>query len=508
MGLCGSKTAKMDNPCIENPTATTKNVMKSGKKPLHNPKKSQNSNSSEQMKFFRKRKLIYTELVKTEEKFIQNMELMESEFIEPLKRVLDVQSIKSIFSNIISIVEVNRSLFKEMKQGFDSDDNVLIARSFIKISPFLGSYSDYVSNYYSAIEFVRSLAESNAQFATVLEKAENQNKLTLQSFLIMPVQRLCKYPLFFNDIVRNFPSTDESDSKKEFEKAKSEAERIALVINEKKRDAERNAELIKIFNRTGEKVQNLVVPTRQLMGHHNCALVSDGVSVSQRKIDAKMRKPFVSRLELFVFSDAMLIGKHRKADEDDIQNKSLPLSVVLFRKLAEVPTIKLDGVYNCVLTIMSHDEISTGRRSSVGVDKHMIRFKSPAEAKNVLKLIEDQRSSSLNVTNNLRTRADKGDRLSRRFVSKRGIGAPASLTELASMYSGKKKEESNNNNKEIRDDMSFDEDTDIEREAMATDLRGDGGLSSEVNGLSDDDSIDHLIDEYANESSSQLEDRL
>ena len=97
-----------------------------------------------------------------------------------------------------------------------------LAKAFISVAPFFKLYSQarpraqharpprarclraraqYCGNYSKAIATVKRCKEENPDFEKVLSQ-KSQEHGTLESYLIKPVQRLTKYPLFFNELLK------------------------------------------------------------------------------------------------------------------------------------------------------------------------------------------------------------------------------------------------------------------------------------------------------------------
>jgi len=59
-------------------------------------------------------------------------------------------------------------------------------------------YSDYCSNHFASTQLFKELQRENeeiAAFAKALYRNKRCRQLDVPSFLIMPLQRVCKYPL-------------------------------------------------------------------------------------------------------------------------------------------------------------------------------------------------------------------------------------------------------------------------------------------------------------------------
>ncbi len=72
-------------------------------------------------------------------------------------------------------------------------------------------YSVFCANQDQSLKLLTELQARNARFASWLQ--HNQTKflsrgLDLQAFLVKPIQRVCKYPLFLREMMDNSPSDE------------------------------------------------------------------------------------------------------------------------------------------------------------------------------------------------------------------------------------------------------------------------------------------------------------
>lgn len=73
---------------------------------------------------------------------------------------------------------------------------------------FLKNYSSYCSRYKSGLEHSLICAKNNSDYEKFLKEAQSESSckgLSLYDYLIKPVQRLCKYPLLFRELVKYTP---------------------------------------------------------------------------------------------------------------------------------------------------------------------------------------------------------------------------------------------------------------------------------------------------------------
>ena len=103
----------------------------------------------------------------------------------------------------------------------------MIGDAFLSIYGDLRAYVIYSANQVAANETVQRLTKENPEFCKFLEAVkarEECKKQTLDSFLIKPFQRVCRYPLLLKELLKATPE-DWSD----YQKVKSmQQERVVL----------------------------------------------------------------------------------------------------------------------------------------------------------------------------------------------------------------------------------------------------------------------------------------
>jgi hypothetical protein len=133
-------------------------------------------------------------------------------YVDPLKAssppILNSRQMTEIFSNIHDIIQVNTELLRQLEDrmaAFDQNQRCL-GDVFMKLSPFLKIYSVYVKNYQNAMRLVGEYEKKNSAFGQLLSetlKSQNSKGLSLQAYLLTPVQRIPRYKLLLDDLLRN-----------------------------------------------------------------------------------------------------------------------------------------------------------------------------------------------------------------------------------------------------------------------------------------------------------------
>jgi RhoGEF domain/PH domain len=110
---------------------------------------------------------------------------------------------------------------------------------------FLKIYSIYAANHEHAVKTVDEQMRSNKAFANICEDASKQPEcraLDLSSFLIKPVQRLCKYPLLFRELLKETPEDHTDYANLVY--CHEQLSQVADFVNERKRAAEDSVRLL------------------------------------------------------------------------------------------------------------------------------------------------------------------------------------------------------------------------------------------------------------------------
>ncbi|XP_034529290.1 rho guanine nucleotide exchange factor 39 [Notolabrus celidotus] len=149
----------------------------------------------------RKRSRTAKELVQTEQRYCQQLELISTYFVEILKAKgtlkLDVR--ESIFSSIKAIHSVNQSLLVHLENGY-------FGRGFDQFCPHLNLYNTYVDNIYNSSKVLRIQLNKNKAFRRFKKLQEDRpefNEQRLEDLLQLPVLRIDQYRHFLQDLAAN-----------------------------------------------------------------------------------------------------------------------------------------------------------------------------------------------------------------------------------------------------------------------------------------------------------------
>lgn len=113
------------------------------------------------------------------------------------KKLLDAKGVERLFGNLEMIVPVNAVLLRALEEKYEGNIVVdEIGDIFLRIIDFFKIYTFYCTNYPQALVYLQAIRSRDFhRLLTENERDRRMRQMTLASFLIKPVQRICKYPL-------------------------------------------------------------------------------------------------------------------------------------------------------------------------------------------------------------------------------------------------------------------------------------------------------------------------
>lgn len=203
------------------------------------------------------RKEIITEIVETEEKYSRDLQIILEEFYQPMlvAGLLTPEQLSAIFLNTEELVENSQALAERLRDAVEialeqGDDDLLtvnIGKLFLEAAPMLHAFETYcvrqgwclksllTSNNPlhlpgNASLLLASLEKEKELLRIFLRVSQMENtllrRMNLNSFLMVPVQRVTKYPLLLARLYKVTPIHHETR-----EKLKDAQHKIELHLN-------------------------------------------------------------------------------------------------------------------------------------------------------------------------------------------------------------------------------------------------------------------------------------
>ncbi|XP_061626282.1 proto-oncogene vav-like isoform X1 [Phyllopteryx taeniolatus] len=184
-----------------------------------------------------KRECCLQEIKQTEGKYSATLESILQHFKKPLGKFLEAQDMESIFVNIQDLASVHREFLDEIQSSVGNGAKNF-HHVFVNYKQRLLLYGRYCSQVETATKHLDKLASTREDVRMKLEecsKRANSGRFSLRDLLMVPMQRVLKYPLLLQELVKH--TTDPSD-KENLRTALDAMRDLAQCVNEVKRDNE------------------------------------------------------------------------------------------------------------------------------------------------------------------------------------------------------------------------------------------------------------------------------
>ncbi|XP_051168541.1 uncharacterized protein LOC127286156 isoform X2 [Leptopilina boulardi] len=198
------------------------------------------------------RKEIITEIVETEQKYGRDLQIILEEFHRPMLSagLLTPEQLSAIFLNVEELLEHNLVLAEKLKDAVEfaqeSEDEDLITvdvgKLFLESERMLHAFENYCTRQGSASLLLQSLEKEKELLRIFLKVSQMENtvlrRMNLNSFLMVPVQRVTKYPLLLARLLKATPSVrlDTQESRKRLKQAQTNIELHLEHMNAEAKD--------------------------------------------------------------------------------------------------------------------------------------------------------------------------------------------------------------------------------------------------------------------------------
>lgn len=282
-----------------------------------------------------------TEIKQTEEKYTETLESIEKYFLNPLKKFFSASEIDKVFVNIPDLVKLHKSLMIDVQDSILNKNALNLYQIFISYKERLLIYGIYCSHVEIAIAVLDLICKEKEDVRLKLEecsKRANNGKFTLRDLLVVPMQRVLKYHLLLQELVKH---THDAADKSNLKIALDAMKDLAQFVNEVKRDNETLREIDQ-YQRSIENLNQPLLSFGRPKGDGEVRMVS---SVDKRKQDR----------HIFLFDVAVIVCKRRG---DNYEMKDI-LELNYF-KITNNPTTDREGKKWCYGFYVTHQQGHVG----------------------------------------------------------------------------------------------------------------------------------------------------
>lgn len=198
------------------------------------------------------RKEIITEIVETEQKYGRDLHIILEEFHRPMLRagLLTSEQLSAIFLNVEELLEHNLVLAEKLKDSVElaqesGDEDLLtvdVGKIFLESERMLHAFESYCTRQGGASLLLQNLEKEKELLRIFLRVSQMENtvlrRMNLNSFLMVPVQRVTKYPLLLARLLKATPSVrpDIQEAKKRLKQAQTNIELHLEHMNAEAKD--------------------------------------------------------------------------------------------------------------------------------------------------------------------------------------------------------------------------------------------------------------------------------
>ncbi|KAG6861907.1 hypothetical protein C0995_009857 [Termitomyces sp. Mi166 len=268
---------------------------------------------------------IIRELVETERKYVQDLEIMQK-YSNALSQgnIIDQDTIHLLFPNLNKLLNFQRKFLIRFESTAELPwQSQRWGQLFLESEDEFVVYEPYCANYTSASELMLEHEQKlNALNHLINVKGE------LPAFLIKPIQRVCKYPLLLDSLIKacnnsNYQHIDE------LKRGSDAAKRITDKINEAQRRAENELTVKSLQSRIDD-----------WKGHHlenfGQLLLDDIFIVTKSEVDREYH--------VFLFEKIILCCKEALPQPQNGRGKMGKSNSILKKQLAPPPLALPGGV--------------------------------------------------------------------------------------------------------------------------------------------------------------------
>ena len=278
---------------------------------------------------------VLQEILNTEKTYLYSLQLLiRAKYSLHKGKAITEHESNLIFSNIEDIYGIHQQIEKTLDNKFTNDNEcwkISTGDIFLKLAEALTTYTSYVDNQAKQNQIV-SLCGQRKHFITSLTRGvpefEAKELVIVQfnSYLITPIQRICKYPLLLRELIK---FTDDShEDKKTLQKALNQLQTATMQINERKKEFESYVKMLEIQENVEHLPRGfqLITPSRMFIREAYLAKISKG--------------KFQER-HFFLFTDLILYCSKNVIKSNKYQMKGkIPIDCLLVRNLQDSESLK------------------------------------------------------------------------------------------------------------------------------------------------------------------------
>uniref|UniRef100_A0A6U0LA55 DH domain-containing protein n=1 Tax=Percolomonas cosmopolitus TaxID=63605 RepID=A0A6U0LA55_9EUKA len=266
----------------------------------------------------KKRQFILQEIYTTEKDYVTHLKNVFERYADPIndQELLPEGIQDQLFGSLRVIKDVHVGMFDELelfqKENYKEplepgaprrEKGLSLGNIFLEIAPAFKQYTEFINDYEVIFDIVTNQSRKHRKFQKFLEleterrMAENDRMTALTTYLILPIQRIPRYRMLLEDLVKNTsPDHPDYTATKEALQLIIDIADYCNAMKKEKQNRERMDQLIKQL-----RLKELLHPKRRFIREGN---------VKSPKVGTKK----VKECGLYLFSDICVV-KFKKSQK-------------------------------------------------------------------------------------------------------------------------------------------------------------------------------------------------
>ncbi|KAK2962122.1 putative Titin like protein [Blattamonas nauphoetae] len=280
------------------------------------------------------RQHVLNEILSTERSYVEQLSTFMSVFVEPCRKRKDElgvtdDQLKTIFGPIQIILETNKELLQSLAESVEENSGSTIGPVITQMAGYLNCYKPYIKNYARASSTLEQVKKKNKAFRKFLQKCSNDRlsmNFPIESFLILPVQRLPRYKMLLESLLKN--TLPDNPQFTQIEKAFETISALAESVNAECHESEERNNVVLFYQeleqarKHGDEKQKsrpfdqsaIITPARRLLSRIEVAAKSDvaaeGEGEGMSQMIQSVFSPDKTWMEFLLFTDAVALVQH------------------------------------------------------------------------------------------------------------------------------------------------------------------------------------------------------
>ncbi|UZJ51544.1 hypothetical protein CBS101457_000864 [Exobasidium rhododendri] len=172
------------------------------------------------------------ELIQTERNYVKRIKTLYEDYADPLRKlarhrdttIIPLYEAQRLFGNIGEVLGANRAFLEDLEGYLDARNKKRTCVSlgevvYNNIACFSGCYNEYFNNFEKAKHIEQTMTKTNKSYREFVDRIKFNTSgignVGLRELIMEPVQRIPRYTMLLDGLVKNLPASDPNRSKLE-----------------------------------------------------------------------------------------------------------------------------------------------------------------------------------------------------------------------------------------------------------------------------------------------------